>query len=409
MIVSHDASVFNKFFKTTTLVTFFYAGVYTYLFMLTPYLTSIGWDDWTKGLFFALFSAVGIIAAPVIGSISDSLGRFNVIVAGLGIEILALSGYIHLTSPTFLLIIRFISAIAFNAIVISGISRIHDISNDSNRSTNSGIYSSLISIAAILSPLLGGFIADSYGYTAVFQVGQTIMISILLSLAIYDRILFRKQKYFTRNKHHHKLAVKDLNPITHIRTMLQHPKLRKIGLLGMFINFSVPLFALVIPYLAIEVYAFSNTQLSLIILFRGAAMLLQFETGRIPAKIGNTLGIIGGIALRSVSLIVLFFSETFIMFCLGMFLMGLGGSLWNLSAQAEMSNIAEKLNMEGKVIGTFQGLSRIAITISFILSGIVLSLWQEYIFIAYIGLYVLGTILFAIPLYKSSKNTITAV
>jgi predicted MFS family arabinose efflux permease len=185
----------------------------------------------------------------------------------------------------------------------------------------------------------------------------------------------------------------------------KHKQLHYIGLLGMFVNFAVPVFTLILPYLAIEVYGFTNTQLTLIILFRGIALLLQFEIGRIPVKLGTVPGMIGGICTQGIGLFVIFFSQTFSAFCLALFIMGLGGALWNLSVQSYMSDIGEALNIEGEVIGTYHGISRFAITVSFFLSGIVLSIWQKNILLIYVGMYVLGILLFAIPLFKSTRKS----
>jgi MFS family permease len=404
MLISKDVYVFNKFFKTTAITTFFYSAIYTYLFLLTPYLTSIGWSDTYKGLFFAIFSAVGIIAAPVVGTLSDKLGRFNIIIAGLILEVVALFGYIHITSPLPLLALRLLSAIAFNAIVISSLSRIQDVSDSKHRSSNTGIYSSLLAIATILAPLLGGFIADAYGYTAVFQVAQVIMVSILISLAVYDKILFRKQNYSRASRAHERFEWSDLNPFKHIRMFFKHEQLHRIGLLGMFVNFSIPLFTLVLPYLAIELYGFTNTQLSLIILFRGIALLFQFEIGRIPVKVGTVKGMIAGTSTTVGGLLFLFFSETFAAFCIGLFIMGIGGALWNLSVQSYMADIGEALNIEGEVIGTYHGISRFSITLSFFLSGLVLSIWQKNILLAYSALHILGIFVFAVPLLRMKRK-----
>ncbi|MFP4118486.1 MAG: MFS transporter [Candidatus Woesearchaeota archaeon] len=83
MIINHNKFLYNKFVKTTAIDAFYYLAVNLYVPFLAPYLSSLGWSEPLKGLFFALFGAVGIFASPIVGSLSDRIGRFKMMMFGM--------------------------------------------------------------------------------------------------------------------------------------------------------------------------------------------------------------------------------------------------------------------------------------------------------------------------------------
>ncbi|MBN1175990.1 MFS transporter [Candidatus Woesearchaeota archaeon] len=186
-----DHFLFNKFVKTTALDALLYFVIYMYLSFLSPYFSTLGWSEALKGYFFSLFAFIGIFAAPIMGTISDKIGRYKVIILGLFLETIALIGYITIKSTPYLFAIRIISAIAFNAVTVTAISRVNDtIEDSSKRSRINGIFQSILSVSAITAPLIGGFIADYYGYTAVFSIALVVIVVIMLGLLLFDTIFY---------------------------------------------------------------------------------------------------------------------------------------------------------------------------------------------------------------------------
>lgn len=376
--------LFNKFIKTTVIDAAFYLSIYLYIAFLSPYFGQLGWSESLKGWFFAIFSIVGIFAAPVIGTLSDKIGRFRIILIGLVLEIVATAGYVIIDNTVALFFVRALSAIAFNAVTITALSRVNDtILDNKKRGKQTGAFHSIISIAAIVSPLAGGWIADNLGYEEVFLVAIIVMVIVLLALMIYDFFFYRDDKQVHRKKE--KLQRKDFNPFSDVRDMLRFKGLRNVGLLGMAANFPVPLLVLVYPYIILEKMGRTNIELSMVLFLMGAVHVMQYFLGRAADNYGKGKSIVLGQSISAITLIAMFFVPTYEWLMILIVIRALGGALWNVSVWAYMSDIAEKHNIEGKVVGSYTSLARIMMAISFIVSGFLLEGLGVGIFLVYGG------------------------
>jgi MFS family permease len=390
MVLFQSKILFNKFIKTTTIDAFYYFVIYLYISFLSPYLSTLGWTEPMKGWFFALFSIVGIFAAPIVGTLSDKIGRFKVILFGLVLEVVAITGYLLITNPTGIFLIRCFSAIAFNAVVVSALSRINDtVENDGVRSHITGVAQSIISLAVILAPFVGGYIADYYGYQYVFMTAWFVMVAILLGLMVYD-LCFYKNNYQLRVKE--KLQRKDFNPFKDVRDVFNIKELRAISLLGFAANFTIPYMTLVLPFIIIQQMGLSNLHMSVAVFLMGLAHATQFLFGKYADRIGSGKGIILGIGLSALVLIAMTFTTSYLALIILIFIRAIGGSFWNVSAWSYMSTIAEKKRIEGKVVGAFTSIGRIAISISFILTGIILPQLAYSIFALYGIIIIIGIV-----------------
>ncbi|MCF7799194.1 MFS transporter [Candidatus Woesearchaeota archaeon] len=396
MVVFQSRVLFNKFVKTTTMDAFYYFVIYLYISFLSPYLSTLGWSESLKGWFFALFSLISIIAAPVVGTLSDKIGRFKVILFGLVLEIISLGGYILITDPVGLFLIRCLSAIAFNAVVVTSLSRINDTVEDENkRSSITGTAQSIVSIAVIIAPFIGGYIADYYGYEYIFLTAWTIMISLLLGLMIYD-LCFFKNNYEHRKKE--KLRKKDFNPLKDVRDVLRVKELRAVSILGVAANFSIPYMTLVLPFFIIQQMGLSNLHMSVAVFLMGLAHTLQFFFGRIADTIGSNKGTLIGLLLSALTLVAMSFVNNYGLLLVLIFVRAIGGSFWNVSAWSFMSTIAEKKRIEGKVVGSFTSISRVAVTISFVVSGFLLTSIGRGIFALYGIIIIMGILVAKKPI-----------
>lgn len=370
----------NKFVKTTIIDVLFYFITYIYLTFFSPYLDLLGWSEFAKGWFFSIFAITGIIVAPIIGSVSDKVGRFKIILIGFSLEILAITGYILITNPVALMFLRVLSAIAFNTVVITAFSRVNDTFTNKERSKKTGIFHSLLSIAAMVAPLLGGVVADAYGYKAVFALSLVISIIVFVGILIHDKLFYKDT-----SPHRKKgtLKVRDGNPILDILDMLKIKELKTLSFIGVMVNFIAPFTVMVLPFIIIKKMGLSNTHLSIALFIIGSAHICQFLFGSFADWFGKGKSIILGLVIAAFALIGMFYTRTYNVLLLLLLLKSVGGGLWNVSAWSYMSDIGEKLNMEGKIIGSYSALTRISTAISFIIAGIILNAWQEGIFIFY--------------------------
>lgn len=399
MIITRDEFLFNKFVKTTTIDTLFYFGIYLYVFFLSPYLETLGWSNTLKGFFFSIFSVVGIFAGPVVGTISDKIGRFHMIMIGLVLEIIALLGYQLTANTTMLFVIRTVSAIGYFAVIISALSRVNDLVKDEERSKTTGVFHSVISIAIIVAPLIGGAIADARGYQMLLLTALISMLAILLGIILFDAFFYRDDH---PHRKHDKLQRQDLNPFKDIKDVLKYKEFRAIAFVGICSNFSLPFTVLVLPYLVIDRFGLTNTHLSIALFLIGLAHVFQFSFGSFADHKGKGNGSLLGVLISGAGLIGMFFAPSYVVLLLFIFIKAIGGSLWNVSAWAYMSDIGEAHNIEGKIVGSYTSIVRIFAMVSSIISGMLLTGTGKGIFLIY-GLIML------IPLPFVHKTMVTPI
>lgn len=381
MFLFHDKHLTYKFAKTTTIDALFLFVIYLYVTFWSPYLSTLGWSESTKGLFFALFSFAGIFAAPIVGAISDKIGRFHVIMVGIFFEIIALSVYVLSQNIILMMLVRLISGFAYNAVVISALARINDTVKDDNvRSRATGLYQSLTSIAFITAPLIGGFIADNYGFKSMLTVSTFSMIGLLVLILLFDSFFYKEP---AERKRRAKLNLHDFNPFTSVSAVFKFKEMRHIIFLGACSNITAPLLTQVLPFIIISRMGLSNSHLSICIFMIGFAHVLQYVFGVVADKIGKHRGILLGLFVSGFAYILMFFTNSFELLLLAILLHAFGGALWNVSAWSFMSDTGEKYNIEGKIVGSYTSISRIFIMVSAILSGFLLDALGEKIFFVY--------------------------
>lgn len=392
MIINHNKFLYNKFVKTTAIDAFYYLAVNLYVPFLAPYLSELGWSEPLKGLFFALFGIVGIFASPIVGSLSDRIGRFKMMMFGMILEVIALTGLIHLTNPVLLMIVRVIGAIAFNSVIISAFARINDtIETDKARSKGNGIFKSITSVAMIFSPIIGGVIADYYTYLDMFKVAQSFMIVILLGIVMYD-IFYYDEKKATKSQRKKSTKGHGFNIIKNTKEVMAFKELRSLSLLGFATHFSIPIKHMVLPIIILSTFELSNTHLSIALLVMNGALVLEFILGNLSDRIGKGKSVIIGQLVNVGGLVALFFAPNFVWLIIILLLRSFGRAFWDVSALSFMSDIGERHDVEGNVFGSYISMGRIASSLSFLVSGFLLTFLNSGIFLVYAGLILIGLI-----------------
>lgn len=139
--------------------------------------TSVGWSSWTL----TTYSLGSIVAMPIAGRLSDSLGRrrmFLIFVALFtGASLLA-----GLSTNIYLLIgLRFLQALGGGGLMPSTMGTVADLfTRDRDRAI--GLISSVFPLGALIGPTLGGFIVSNWSWRYVFFVNVPIGLVLLVLL-----------------------------------------------------------------------------------------------------------------------------------------------------------------------------------------------------------------------------------
>lgn len=183
--------------------------------VLPFYVESFGVSAFVVTLLMAVFSFFSFFSAPILGSLSDKIGRRPVLLASiastaLGWLVFAAAGNIY-----WLFIGRIIDGLAAGNFPIAQ-SYLMDIAkDDKERTSNLGLIGAVFGVGFIIGPLLGGVLS---------QISLTLPFWFVGCLAIFNVIL----AFFNlpeTNKHTDKTKKVSINPLKPIILASKNPKL----------------------------------------------------------------------------------------------------------------------------------------------------------------------------------------
>ena len=110
------------------------------------------------------------LANPLLGWIADHWGRRKVFI--MGAVAASLSAFLAMILPdiNFFFVVFILSAVANTTFWTIGMAYTLDFGTEEERPTYVGMANTLIAPSAILAPMLGGWIADAFGYQATFAL-----------------------------------------------------------------------------------------------------------------------------------------------------------------------------------------------------------------------------------------------
>jgi len=145
------------------------------------YADSLNFNPWIIGVIPAILTLMLVVFKPLMGSISDKVGRRLIIIAGLllggGISLLIplTTGYIWLI----LILCGF--GIGMAMVISSTAAYVSDLSKRENYGAAIGTLSTIMDIGQTIGPILGGYILIAFSFGGVFlMVGAVLLASAYL-------------------------------------------------------------------------------------------------------------------------------------------------------------------------------------------------------------------------------------
>ena len=172
----------NKVILTTSIVQasqyFAYGIVEAYVIL---YADSLNFDVWIIGVIPAILTLILVVFKPLMGSISDKVGRRLIIIVGL-----LLGGGISLLIPLttdylwfFLILCGF--GIGMAMVVSSTAAYVSDLSKRKDYGTAIGVLSTIMDIGQTIGPILSIYVLIAFSFGGVFSmVGVVLLISALI-------------------------------------------------------------------------------------------------------------------------------------------------------------------------------------------------------------------------------------
>ncbi|QQR92444.1 MAG: MFS transporter [Candidatus Iainarchaeum archaeon] len=326
------------------------------------YLAQKGLDPVILGIILSSFSFGSIFIAPIIGSISDNMGRKPVILAGIALEALATLMYLLGTDAITIFLARLLDALGYFAVVLVAIAKLEDLLSDSDhKSEQVGKSLSIAQIGHVVGPLIGGVLADAFFIELPFL--STIFMLVVL-FWVYSAIPKTAPPQPP-------LLRLTFNPIPALRQFLSERVFRGLAALGMAHQSVVPAFLIFIPIHLIQDLHLSFTHVGVALFVQAIPMLFQFYGGKLSDKLGSRKVTFIGSGFTCLALFGIAFAPSFEWLLVALLVHGLGTSLWNVSALSYLSQFGEKNKQEATYLGSFISLSKVGAFIAFLLSGFI--------------------------------------
>ena len=171
----------------------------------------------------------------------------------------------------------------------------------------------------------------------------------------------------------HKKTRISLNPIRDVKEFLSFKKLKGMGILGIVMHATNPAMQVFLPLLIVEKLGLNISYVGYAYFFLGLTHLIQFKFGELSDRYKPWKVLLIGCAISATGLAFLPLSHNFVLLASVLFLMGIGNSMWNVSAWNLMSDVGEKVKEEGEIVTSYISIAKIGAFVSFVLSGLVVT------------------------------------
>jgi MFS family permease len=156
---------FRWFLVTRNLFQF---GTMAFAFYIVYAVRHHGMDEVTAGVMTGILMITSTVANPILGWLADHWGRRNVFIMGaLAGSLSAFLAFI-LPDQNFFFLVFALSAFASSTFWTIGMAYTLDFGTEEERPIYVGMSNTLIAPSAIIAPLFGGWLADTFGYPTTF-------------------------------------------------------------------------------------------------------------------------------------------------------------------------------------------------------------------------------------------------
>lgn len=306
---------------------------------LPLYLKSLGADVAQIGLFFTISQIIPLILQILGGWISDSLGRLKSIAAG---SVWGVVSYIALIlAPTWgwVLLGEGINAITRSLVGPSFGAFIAEESREDNRAKVYGLVDTFYTIVSIVGPPFGGFLVDRYGFKIMLMVAA----SIYTVVTVMRVLMARKAKHPGQDegkKARLELGALKVNLSAIIGLVVAGGVMTWIVITDGIRDISFSLSGNLIPVYLESIADMSAQQIGWLSSILGVAMMLtSFPAGHLADKRGERLAIALGFGLQSIALFLFVRANSFILYAISYFIIGVGFSLMSPAYQSLLSKL----------------------------------------------------------------------
>lgn len=327
-------------------------------------LLEAGWEIAQITYFFAIFTLAMFIFSPIIGKLSDIVGRKKIIQFGLFMQIIFFLIYYFSTNIYLIYLARFLDGMAFAAVSVVMFSAFEDLISE-ERGFWTGIFLSVGTIGSFVGPIEAGFVADSFFAKSLLIISAVFAFISFLFLLYLPEMKIQKVQTFKKS---------DLNPLVQIKTFFSHRKLKGMAFIGMLANGKGEIYNIFFPIFVLTVLNLPKNYLGFLLAIPVLMHVLQFWFGKIADTVSEEFGTLLGITISAGAIFFLPYVKFLPVLVLLLVIYGIGGAIFNVNAWALMSRIGEEEKMEGEVVGTYYSLAKLGVFISTLASAYIINI-----------------------------------
>ena len=319
---------------------------------LLPFYTAVFQAGSTAlGVLVASFALMQVIFSPILGRLSDKVGRRPVLLLSILTSVASFLLFALANSFLMLLFSRIVAGLATEVSVAQAY--ISDITSEKERAKGMGRVGAAQAAGFIVGPSLGGMLS-LYGFSAA---GYAASILALINLFFAFFFLPESKKY-------RKASVESgqgFNVLRGVTQLVSKPLMSFLLTILFLMSFAFSAFPVIMPLLAITFFGFTSSNMSVFFVYFGVVQIVfqGFIMGRLTNKIDEEKLIAWGSFMMAVSIFLMAVFPNLPIFVILSTLMGSGIGIVQTSIPSYISKKTVE-DERGSALGVMQSISSIA-------------------------------------------------
>lgn len=304
------------------------------------YAISLNANTMTVGIIVALAAFFPMVFAVYAGRVSDRIGyKVPIVLGSFGVSLALILPFIFRDMISILFVSQSIFGLGLIFIIVNGQKLVGEISTSDNRLNNYAIYSTGISIAGLVGPIIAGFSIDYFSYSTTYLF-LSLMGSVPAIMIIFKVLKLPEQRLKSTKKESNKTM-----------DLLKLPSLRKVFIISAIILIGSGIYELFLPIYG-NTIGLSASLIGIVSsLHASAYFIVRILMPALIKKFGEERTLTYCLFISGITFVFLPFSNNFLVLAILSFILGLGLGCGAPLSIAISYNCAPE-GREGEVLGT---------------------------------------------------------
>lgn len=330
------------------------------------------------GLILTLYAVAQFLFTPLIGTLSDRLGRRPIIAASLVIEAVSFALTALAGSLPLLLAARFIGGLGA-ANIGSAQAVVADVTPPEGRARGMGLIGAAIGMGFVIGPAIGGILSGGANTAALpFWVAMGVaLVNAALVLAFLPETHPRTRAQATQGRRRGGLALASW------RRALSQPIVARLIIINLLFTLAFTAMEAVYPLFTQHAFHWDARQNGYIFAYVGIVIVVMQGglVGQLVKRFGERALLIGGLALLAVGLVLLAYSTSLALMLVALGALSAGEGAVTPTTSALLS-LAAPADAQGETLGVAQGMAALGRIVGPLAAGALFSLGVGVPFVA---------------------------